>query len=312
MDISIFITNYNGFKNGYIQEALPNIISETKNYNFGKWEIIFVDDCSDDKSIEYVTKNYPAIKVIKTPENCGYQDASNFAVEHCKYPILISLNNDIKLGNNVLNKIVKYFDDDEVFVVSTKVFLWDEKTYLAGKRIAKIEKGFLKLIDLGDTVFKPEITLFATGGAAAFRKSMYKKLNGFDKIFYPLYWEDIDLCYRALKQGWKVLYAPDCIMYHKHQATITKMYDKKNLSHITARNSYIFFWKNITDKKILLSHFFYNTIFCLRDLFKLKFRFIRATISALFYLKKIIIRRSLNKKNIKLSDKDIFDLINYN
>ncbi|HON56740.1 MAG TPA: glycosyltransferase, partial [bacterium] len=201
MDISIFITNYNGYKNGYIQEALPNIITEARKYAKRKYEIIFVDDCSLDESIKYVSKNFPEIIIKKTPKNCGYQRASNFAVEHCQYSILISLNNDIKLGDNVLNKIVEYFNDDKVFAVSTKVFLWDEKTYLAGKRIGYIEKGHFKLKDLGDTINKTEMTLFATGGAAAFRKSMYLQLQGFNAIYYPLYWEDIDLCYRALKRG---------------------------------------------------------------------------------------------------------------
>ncbi|HOK40587.1 MAG TPA: glycosyltransferase [bacterium] len=312
MDISIFITNYNGFKNGYIQEALPNIISEAKKYRKGKYEIIFVDDCSIDDSIKYVSENFPEIIIKKTAKNCGYQRASNFAVAHCQFPILISLNNDIKLGDNVLNKIVDYFNDENVFAVSTKVFLWDEKTYLAGKRIALLEKGHFKLKDLGDTITNTEMTLFATGGAAAFRKSMYLELGGFDDIYYPLYWEDIDLCYRALKRGWKVLYAPECIMYHKHQATIKTMYDATQLSFITARNSYIFFWKNISTPKFLFAHFFWSLVFFIRDFFNLKFRF---HIAFLLALKKIfkIIKRKIKEKNFFIkTDSEILDLLKNN
>jgi len=306
MDISIFITNYNGYKNGYIQEALPNILNEAKKYNKGKYEIIFVDDCSLDDSIAFVSKTFPEIIIKKTPKNCGYQRASNFAVTHCQYPILISLNNDIKLGDNVLNKIVDYFNDDNVFAVSTKVFLWDEKTYLAGKRIALIERGHFKLKDLGDVIQKTELTLFATGGAAAFRKSMYLELNGFDEIYYPLYWEDIDLCYRALKRGWLVLYAPECIMYHKHQATIKTMYDSKQLSYITARNSYIFFWRNITTRSLIISHFFWTIIFFIRDIFKLKFRFHIAFLLALTKIFEIFKRRFVEKNQNKKTDIEIF------
>lgn len=305
MDISIFITNYNGYKNQYIQEVLPNITAEARKYEKGKFEILFIDDCSSDESIEYVEQNFPEIVVIKTPQNMGYQLASNFAVNLCKYPVLISLNNDIKLGDNVLNQIVKYFDDEDVFAVSTKVFLWDEKTYLAGKRIAIIEKGHFKLVDMGENINSPQITLFATGGAAAFRKSMYQQLEGFDKIYYPLYWEDIDLCYRALKRRWKVIYAPECIMYHKHQATIKTMYNSRQISYITARNSYIFFWANISDNKILLSHFCWTISFFLRDLCKLKFRFIIAFFMALFKMTAIAQKRRAVIKNSKLTDMEI-------
>ena len=154
------------------------------------------------------------------------------------------------------------------------------------------------------------MTLFATGGAAAFRKSMYLQLQGFNAIYYPLYWEDIDLCYRALKRGWKVLYAPECIMYHKHQATIKTMYDTKQLSYITARNSYIFFWINITTLNILILHLFWSLTFFIRDIFKLKFRFHIAFCLALTKIFEIIKYRNLEKKQQKKTDVEIFEILN--
>lgn len=309
-DISIFITNWNGYSHGYIQEAFPSIRKAVSNYSKGRCEIIVVDDVSSDESAEWIKKNYPEFKLLIPEKNLGYQEASNFAVKNCKYDILISLNNDIKLEKNVLNKIVEHFNDPLVFAVSTKVYLWDEKTYLAGHRYAEIKHGLFLLHDSGDIISNIRMTLFATGGAAAFRKEMYLKLGGFQRIFHPLYWEDIDLCYRALKRDWKVLYDPNCIMYHKHQATIKKMYDPKNLGLITARNSYIFFWKNITDKKFLFEHLIYTFIFHIRDLFKMRFRFITATFMALSRIRQILkLRLEEKREGFQLSDREVLDIL---
>jgi len=306
MNISIFITNWNGYKHGYLQEALPSIVEASKNYTVGKYEIILVDDQSDDSSVEFVKNNFPQVKIVIPEKNLGFQGASNFAVKYCQYEILISLNNDIKLEKNVLDKIVRHFEDRDVFAVSTRVLLWDEKTYLAGKRTAKIEKGHFKLIDVGDSITDVSETIFATGGAAAFRKSMYDELGGFDTIYYPLYWEDVDLCYRALTHRWKVIYDPSCLMFHKHQATIKKMYDGEKIGIITARNSYVFFWKNITDLRFIIDHIFYTFIFHIRDVFRLQFRFIIAWFMALEKIPAIIKYRITSQK-INQRDRDILN-----
>lgn len=310
VDISLFITNWNGFTHGYIQEAFPSIRAAVAAYRKGACEVVVVDDVSRDESVAWMREHYPDFSVVIPERNLGYQEASNFAARHCRHEILVSLNNDIKLDTDVLNRIVEHFSDPEVFAVSTKVLLWDEKTYLAGRRYPTIERGLFLLHDAGDTVKTVSPTLFATGGAAAFRKTMYESLGGFQRIFHPLYWEDVDLCYRALKRGWKVLYDPNCLMYHKHQATITKMYDRASIGLITARNSYLFYWKNITDIRYLRQHLLWTVLFHLRDLCRLRLRFIRASVLALGRIGEVRrLRRREREAGLKFTDAAVLRML---
>ncbi|MFH0925301.1 MAG: glycosyltransferase family 2 protein [bacterium] len=302
---SIIVTNWNG--RTYLEKVLPSII-EAVNYDKREHEILLIDDCSTDDSISFVQGRFPQIKIISTPQNLGFQKASNYGVAHSQSEIIISLNNDIILSQDCLHKLIPYFEDQDVFAVSTRVLLWDMKTYLAGKRTGIFKKGHLTLKDTD--CHQRSYTLFATGGAAAFDKKKFLELRGFDSLYYPLYWEDIDICYRALKRGWKVLYDPDITMYHKHQATILKQIEGKKLKYITARNSYLFLWKNITDKNFIGNHIIYLPIFLIKNISNLEFRFWIAFFMALLKLPQILRRRTQCISEIKLSDKEVFDLIN--
>ena len=101
----------------------------------------------------------------------------------------------------------------------------------------------------------------------------YLELGGFDTMYHPLYYEEIDLSYRALKRGWKVAYEPTSIAYHKVQSTITRQEKSRRIGLISARNNYLFVWKNILDGKMTREFMVFIPLFLLRDLFRLKSRF---------------------------------------
>ena len=108
-------------------------------------------------------------------------------------------------------------------------------------------------------------------------RNRYLELGGFDPLYHPLYYEEIDLSYRALKRGWEVRYEPESIAYHKVQSTITRQKKRRQIGWISARNNYLFVWKNILDSGMTLSFMFYIPLFLIKDLFKMKFRFWIAT-----------------------------------
>ena len=138
----------------------------------------------------------------------------------------------------------------------------------------------------------------------------YLELGGFDTIYHPLYYEEIDLSYRALKRGWKVLYEPKSIAYHKVQGTITKQNKRHQIKLISARNNYLFVWRNIIDRDMTTSFIFGTPIFLFRDLFRLKTRFWIAFIMALWRLPQAIKTRKKEKQAAKLSDRVILEKVN--
>ena len=300
---SIVITNYNGKE--LLKKCIPSVL-EAISYSGRDHEVILVDDASSDDSVNFVKKEFSYVKIIPLKENVGFQKASNEGVKQAKNEVVILLNNDILMEKDVIDKFLFHFENESLFSVSAKLFLWDKKTYLAGKREGIFKNGHFFLKDVDEKSLS--YTLFSTGGAGAFRKSKFLELGGFDPIYYPLYWEDIDICYRAWKRGYYSLYDPEILMYHKHRATITKILTDRKLKIITARNSYIFLWKNITDEKLFLEHLIFCPLLLFKDLILGESRFIKAFFLALLKFSEILKKRNIEKKNVKLKDREVLKI----
>jgi GT2 family glycosyltransferase len=96
----------------------------------------------------------------------------------------------------------------------------------------------------GDTRTDPA---YACGGAMAFRRSEFLSLGGFDPLYAPFYWEDVDLSYRARKRGRRILHVADARVDHDHGRTIGERFEPRRIAEIYERNRLIFTWKNLTD-----------------------------------------------------------------
>lgn len=304
--ISLVITNWNGRE--LLAECLPSAIRAVKFDKGNEYEIIVVDDCSVDRSVEFVRENFKEVKVIRLPENLGFQGAANFGMEAATGSIAVLLNNDLKLAKDCLLPLLFHFKDREVFAVSAKLYQWDEATFLNGSRGTSFKWGHFNIWNNKETN-EACLTSFVTGGAAAFDRERFLQLGGYDQMFHPLYYEDVDICYRAWKRGWKSIYEPKSVMYHKHQATITTQYKKREIGYISARNNYLFTWKNITDLPLVLSHLLFAPLFLIRDLFKGKLRFWIAILKALPRLPKAIKGRLKERPYRRVKDRDLLEII---
>tara|TARA_B100000686_G_C16783434_1_gene973537 strand:- start:430 stop:1272 length:843 start_codon:yes stop_codon:yes gene_type:complete len=267
-----------------------------------------IDDCSEDDSMEILETEFPNVRREKTPRNLGFQGANNYAAELAESRIIMPMNNDMKLHEKSLHFLSRHFDKGDVFAVSGKFFDWDETTFLYGNRGGFFSRGHFYLYEKPPNCSNQ--TLFACGGALMVDRRRYLELGGFDTIYHPLYYEEIDLSYRALRRGWRVLYEPKSIAYHKVQGTITKQNKQHQINLISARNNYLFVWRNILDKDMTVSFIFGIPMFLFRDLFRLKTRFWLAFIMALWRLPQAIKTRKKEKKAAKLSDRAILKKVN--
>jgi GT2 family glycosyltransferase len=269
-----------------------------------------IDDCSTDNSLRILADEFPEVRTEQTPQNLGFQEANNYAVKLAESKIVMPMNNDIKLDPKALHYLAQHFDNKDIFAVSGKIFAFDQTTFLYGNRGGYFQKGHFHLYE------KPpeddSQTLFACGGAFMVNRQKYLDLGGFDSMYHPLYYEEIDLSYRALKRGWKVHYEPQSIAYHKVQATITRQEKLRRISLISARNNYLFIWKNILDRSMTLTFLFYIPLFLLRDLFRLKSRFWIAFYMALKRLPRALKGRSIEQSDVLYSDREILSRINAN
>ena len=307
-EITLIITNWNG--SNLLRECMPTVLEAVRFDRHHCYEVMVIDDCSTDNSLEILADEFPEVRTEQTPQNLGFQEANNYAVKLAESKIVMPMNNDIKLDPKALHYLAQHFDNKDIFAVSGKIFAFDQTTFLYGNRGGYFQKGHFHLYE------KPpeddSQTLFACGGAFMVNRQKYLDLGGFDSMYHPLYYEEIDLSYRALKRGWRVHYEPQSIAYHKVQATITRQEKLRRISLISARNNYLFVWKNILDRSMTLTFLFYIPLFLLRDLFRLKSRFWIAFYMALKRLPRALKGRSIEQSDVLYSDREILSRINAN
>lgn len=284
-NISIIIPNWNGRK--LLEKNLPAVLATRPS------EVIVVDDASPDDSNTFLEKNYPKIKIVKHQKNLGFAVACNSGAKASKGEIVVLLNLDVVPEKDTFQKILPDFEDDKVFAVS-----FNEPNFSWARIFWK--NGFIEH-EPGPKANKTHITAWASGGSAAFRKSIWEKLGGFDEIYKPFYWEDIDLGYRAWKRGYKILWEPKAIVHHEHEAIIGKHFSKEYIDSISERNQLLFIWKNITRPKMIFEH----KINLWKKLFKNP-GYTKVVVGALVKLPFIIPRRVKEFREKKVSDREIF------
>lgn len=312
MTVDIIIPNFNG--SHLIHDNIQSVLSSLEGYE-GK--IIIVDDGSethDEKALSEIidsTRKITSRKIdyVKHEVNKGFSSAVNSGVQRSEADFVVLLNSDVVPTAGFLKSPLKKLqENDKLFAVGCM----DEsietgKTTLRGRGVAKWNYGMLQHargeIDKSDT-------FWVSGGSSVFRRDIYRTLHGMDEIYNPFYWEDIDLSYRAQKAGYTIMFDRNSVVTHFHEEGSIKKNFKKDTVTITAyRNQFIFIWKNITDKKLLVSHIIFLPIHFFWALKRGDLNFFRGFCLALVRLPAIMNKRQKQKEFYRMSDVEIIKTI---
>lgn len=301
--ISIVISTFNGKE--LLEKYLPSVLEACKNYSFENTELIVVDDASSDGTDDYLKSNFPFIKVIKQQINKGFGVSANYGIFSAKNRIVVLLNNDVEVANNFLSFFLHHFEDKNLFAVRPGLKNISEDEIIKHPKIGgRFKYGFFDVTR--KVKEKTNFAFFAGGGASIYDREKFIELDGFDEMFSPFYFEDVDLSYRAWKRGWKIIYEPKCLVYHQGGATILKFYPSKYINIIAERNKYFLIWKNITDIKLILEHLLFVPVRIIIFLLRGNFTPLAGLFCALKYLDKIIKKRKIEKQFMKASDITVF------
>ena len=238
MKFSVVIPNWNGRK--LLEKNLPAVLAANPD------EVLVVDDASPDNSNEFLSKKYPSIKIVKHNRNLGFSAACNSGVKQARGEIIVLLNVDVVPEKSFLKPLISNFSNPKIFAVSL-----NEENWSWARLIWK--NGFVEHCS-GDRTKSTHYSAWASGGSGAFRKPLWEDLGGLNEIFRPFYWEDVDLGYRAWKQGYEILWEPSSIVHHQHEAVIGSHFSKNYINMISERNRLLFIWKNITDDDLMREH----------------------------------------------------------
>jgi len=200
MDLSIIIVSFNN--KDYLQQAVNSIYENT---DLGlSYEIIVVDNNSQDGTLKMLSEQFPRIKVIDNDKNLGFARANNLGLSIAAGRIILFLNNDTFVYAGVLNKMVSFIESDQnIGAITPKLIEEDGVTIQhQGRRNKKIweREHPLKIKS-------------ASGAALMVKKSVLDKVGGFDENFF-FYNEDLDLCKRIINHGFVLYYYPQAAIIH--------------------------------------------------------------------------------------------------
>jgi GT2 family glycosyltransferase len=237
--VSVIIPSFNGKE--LLEENLPFVIRSL--VEFPRSEIIIVDDASTDDSIDFLKRNYPAIRVIKNIENIGFGPSVNTGLKEANHDLVLLLNNDIRLDKKYFSTSLKYFEDPETFGVMGIIKDELSGAIMEGVKWPRISVSGLNYKDLRMPEIErwdyPVFTFYVCGGNAIVDRKKMLELQGFLDIYHPFYMEDVDLSLRAWLSDWKLYFNPEAQCYHKHSATINRHYSMDYVSLISKRNRLI-------------------------------------------------------------------------
>lgn len=252
-DVSVIIPNFNGEK--FIANCLDSILIQSFFEN-GKMEIIVVDDCSNDNSVNII-KTYKQITLLENPMNSGFDKSVNQGILASSGKYCLLLNNDVVVDQDFVKYLYLHIDESpKIFSVSAKMIRFYERDKLddagdfyniLGWGYKRGDGKFLKSYDAASPVFS------TCAGAGIYRRSVLDEIGLFDEDFFA-YMEDVDISYRGLIYGYKNRYEPKAICYHIGSATTAEGQKYSPFKvQISARNNIYVAYKNMPILQLILN-----------------------------------------------------------
>jgi len=243
-----------------IRQCLESIY----NQSFRDFEVVFVDNNSNDGTKEFIRSYYPEVTLLENKENLGFCAATNQGIEVSKGRFVCTLNCDVILDKDFLLNIFNGLKglDRRIGMATGKILRFDRKridsTGIILTRLRRFyDRGSNELSD--DRYNKPERVFGPCAAAGVYKKDMLDdlKIDGeyFDRDFFFSV-EDIDIAWRANNKGWECVYLPEAICYHLRQS---RYYKKDFMQYYAFRNRYLMLIKNEElNPFIIISFFIYD------------------------------------------------------
>lgn len=252
---AVVILNWNGRK--LLQEFLPGVIACSLN----EAKVYVADNASSDDSINYLKENFPDVEIIINEKNFGFAGGYNECLKKVDAEYFILLNSDIEVTPGWIGPVIGLMDKDkEIAACQPKIKSYHQKKLFeyAGASGGFIDhygypfcRGRIFNFLEEDVLQYEEITkVFWASGACMFvRSSVFKLVNGFDETFFA-HMEEIDLCWRMQRNGYKIVVQPASVVYHVGGGTLHKSNPGK--TYLNFRNNLLMLHKNLPLSRLLI------------------------------------------------------------
>jgi len=306
--VSVIIVNWNGKK--LLQDCLRALMRQT----YRAFTVIVVDNGSRDGSVEFVNSHFPGVRTIALSDNTGFSAANNVALKLVQTPYVALLNNDTAPDSFWIERLVDALDNcPAAGFAASKMLFYDRPDLIdrGGDGYSDAGVAFLRGRNKKSDEFdKLEPVFGACAGAALYRTALFDAVGLFDEDFFLVH-EDVDLSFRAQLQGYRCLYVPEAIVYHRASSSL--VYDSSTTVYYGHRNLEWVYIKNMP-VRLMVKTIFFHLIYDAAAFFFFSARglcidFIRAKIDSAKGLKKMLQKRKKIQKKRTVSDNYIWGIM---
>ena len=260
-ELSVIIVNYNA--KGLLHKCLKAIFEDKSRKQV---EVFLIDNASFDKSAEMVKENFPQVKMVANQKNLGFARGANQGIKLSQGKYVFLLNPDAYVKADQMDKMIDFMEENKEIGVCGPM-MTDEQgnlqyscrrfpSYLTSICSSQsllfrcfprnpLSRNYLLTKDSHREQMEVD---WVSGSALLARKDVLDKIGGLDEKFF-MYVEDVDLCYRVKKAGWKVFYFPNAKVQHLIGSSTKKEKPKMIIQH--HKSIYYFYQKHYVPNFIL-------------------------------------------------------------
>lgn len=247
--VAIVILNWNG--KHFLEKFLPSVTES----GYSNLTVVVADNASTDESVSFLKNKYPSVKLIINPVNEGFARGYNSALKKVNADYYVLLNSDVEACKGWIDPVISLMEGDKgIAACQPKVLSFSNQRQFeyagaSGGWIDSLGYPFSRgrvfdhcETDTGqyDDVSK---IFWATGAALFVRSTVFHQMNGFDEFFFA-HQEEIDLCWRMQRAGYKIYAVPSSVVYHVGGGTLPM--GSKRKVYLNFRNNLIMLFKNLS------------------------------------------------------------------
>lgn len=246
--VAVVILNWNG--RFFLEKFLPSVY----NSDYPNIEFIVGDNGSTDDSVAFVRAVYPTIRIIRNESNLGFAGGYNEVLKTVEADYFVLLNSDVEVPPNWITPVIELMESQpDMAVAQPKICSNYQRDYFehAGAAGGFLDNyGFpfcrgrmLHVLEKDQGQYDTPSSIFWASGAAFFIKQhLWELAGGFDADFFA-HMEEIDLCWRLQRMGYRIGYCPHSVVYHVGGGTLATSNPQK--TYLNFRNNLFMLQKNL-------------------------------------------------------------------
>lgn len=221
MQISIIIVNWNTRESS--TDCIKSIYASPPE---GEFDIWVVDNYSSDDSVAVIRRNYPDVKIIENDENVGFASANNQAFRKSQGDYVLLLNPDTVVKTNAISELINFLNNNpEAAAAGARLINTDGTLQISAFPFPTLFREFWRMFHLDSIVSLSNYQMnnwnqaqarevdTLLGACMLIRRESIDQSGLFDEEFF-IYSEEVDLCTRLKKAGWRLYWVPGAVVIH--------------------------------------------------------------------------------------------------